>query len=407
MIEELPIREIRFRKIFDSRGNQTVEAEVHTDFSSGVASAPAGASTGATEVKAFPKDGIESGVKFFEQKLKNRLLGFNAYDQRGFDLTIRETDGTEYLENIGGNLSTALSIANARAVANYLGIPLYRYVGGSMCRDLPRPIGNVLGGGKHSVNGTTIQEFLVSSQARTFFESAYLNILVHHRIGKKLAEKFPDFSIGVGDERAWTASISDMEAIDIVKEAAYEVSSENKVKILLGMDFAASSFYKNGKYLYRSGPKTRDEQIDFAVSMSKDHGFYFIEDPMNEDDFQGYAEVTKKVRDRSLVVGDDLYTTNPERIAKGAEMNATNGVLIKVNQIGSLSRTYDAVETARKGGMKNTISHRSGETDDDFIAHLSVVFNSVLIKTGTIGGERLAKINELVRIEQEINEQGY
>ena len=407
MIEELPIRDILFRKIFDSRGNQTVEAEVHTDFSSGVASAPAGASTGATEVKAFPKEGIDSGIRFFEKSLKDKLVGFNAYDQRGFDLTIMDTDGTEYLENIGGNLSTAMSIANARAVSNYLGIPLYRYLGGAMCRDLPRPIGNVLGGGKHSVNGTTIQEFLVSSQGKTFFESAYSNILVHRRIGKKLSEKFPKFSIGVGDERAWTASISDLEAIDIVKEAVSEISSENKMKILIGLDFAASSFYENGKYIYRSGPKSRDEQIDFAISMSRDHGFYFIEDPMNEDDFEGYAEVTKKVRDRALVVGDDLYTTNPDRIGKGVEMKATNGVLIKVNQIGSLSRTFDAVEVAGKGGLKNTISHRSGETDDDFIAHLSVVFNSVLIKTGTIGGERLAKINELVRIEQEINEQGY
>lgn len=407
MIEELPIKEILLRKIFDSRGNLTVEAEVHTDFSDGVASAPAGASTGATEVKAFPKDGIDAGFRFFEEKIRDKLLGFNSYNQRGLDSLIMETDGTEYLENLGGNLSTAISIANARAVSNYLGIPLYRYMGGAMCRELPRPMGNVIGGGKHSRNGTTIQEFLVSSQGKTFFESAYYNILVHRRIGELLSGKFPKFSVGVGDERAWTASVSDAEAIDIVKTAAAEISSDKKVKILLGMDFAASSFYNNGKYDYREGKKTRDQQIDYAISMSKEHGFYFIEDPMYEDDFEGYAEVTKKVKDRSLVVGDDLYTTNPQRIQKGIEMGSTNGVLIKVNQIGSLSRTSDAVEVSRKGGMINTISHRSGETTDDYIAHLSVVYNSRFIKTGTIGGERLAKINELVRIEEELSRQGY
>ena len=407
MIEELPIRDVLIRKIFDSRGNLTVEAEVHTDFSEGVASAPAGASTGATEVKAFPSEGIDAGLKFFTQKLLSKLIGFNAYDQRGFDTLIMETDGTEYLENLGGNLSTALSIANARSVSNYLGIPLYRYMGGAMCRELPRPMGNVIGGGKHSVNGTTIQEFLVSSQGKTFLDSAYYNILIHRRIGQLLAEKFPKFSVGVGDERAWTASVSDEEAIEIVKKAAGEISSQHKVKVLLGMDFASTSFYENGKYQYRGGPKTRDQQIDYAISMSRDHGFYFIEDPMYEDDFEGFAEVTKKVRERSLVVGDDLYTTNPERIKKGIELGSSNGVLIKVNQIGSLTRTFDAVDVSRKGGLINTISHRSGETTDDYIAHLSVVFNSKFIKTGTIGGERLAKLNELVRIEEELNEQGY
>lgn len=404
MINELPIDDIRVRKIIDSRGNFTVEADIIIEDIMGRCSAPSGASTGETEVHAFPKDGPDASLSFFEEKLRSKLVGFNALDQTGFDRIIAETDGTEYLENVGGNLSTALSIANAKAVANYLGLPLYSYIGGSFSRSLPRPMGNVIGGGKHSVNGTTIQEFLVSAQAETFLQSAYINARTHKRIGEILSERLKGVSVGLGDEKAWTASISDSDAIDIVTQAANEISAQFHVKILKGVDFAATSFYENKKYQYRSGPKSRDEQIDFAVSFSKDYRFYFIEDPLMDSDFDGFAEITAKVSDRSLIVGDDLYTTNPERLKKGIQKKSTNGILIKVNQIGSLTKTAETVRLATAAGIRNTVSHRSGETTDDFAAHLSVAFGSIFIKTGTIGGERLAKLNELIRIEEEINQ---
>lgn len=401
MAGDFEIVDAKVRKILDSRGNPTVEAEIYLPFSMGRTSAPSGASTGATEVASFPKNGPDDSIKFFNSKVRSAIVGFNAMDQRTFDKLLAELDGSGNFSNMGGNLSTALSLANAKAVAGSLGIPLYGYVGGAMKFRFPHPIGNVLGGGKHSMNGTTIQEFLVSSQGKTIYESIYTNSLVHKRIGKLLEEKLPNQSIGVGDERAWTANISDEEAIDIVKKASKEISQEKKIEIKMGADFAASSFYKDGKYHYKSRSLDQGEQVDYAVKLSKEHGFYFIEDPMDEADFDGFAMITKEVGNRSLIVGDDLYTTNPERIKKGIEKKSTNAVLIKVNQIGTLSRTQDAVDMATSAGWKNVISHRSGETDDDFIAHLSIAFGSELIKTGTIGGERLAKLNELVRIQED------
>ncbi len=402
MLSHIPILDVRARKVIDSRGNYTVEASVILDYSTGVCSAPSGASTGATEMQAFPKGGADESLKFFEKNLRDKLTGFNALDQAGLDTLIREVDGSEYLSNLGGNLATAISLANAKAVAASLDIPLYRYVGGALARSLPRPMGNVIGGGRHSQNGTTIQEFLVSAQAKTFIESAYLNTRVHKRIGELLSEKLKGVSVGVGDERAWTASISDMEAVDIVTQAAGEVSSEHKVKVLLGVDFAATEFFKDGKYHYRNEVKTRDEQIEFANHFSKDLGFYFIEDPIEDTDFQGFAEVTRRARERSVIVGDDIYTTNPERLRKGVELKSSNGILIKVNQIGTLTSTQETVNIAREAGIRRTVSHRSGETTDDFIAHLSVAFGAEFIKSGTIGGERLAKLNELIRIEEDL-----
>lgn len=402
MLSHIPILDVRARKVIDSRGNFTVEAMVILDYSTGVCSAPSGASTGATEMKAFPKGGPDESIVFLEKNLREKLVGFNALDQSGLDTLLRETDGTEYLSNLGGNMATAISMANAKAVASALDIPLYRYVGGALAGSLPRPMGNVIGGGRHSKNGTTIQEFLVSTQAKTFMESAYVNTRVHKRIGELLSEKLKGVSVGVGDERAWTASISDMDAVDTIKQAVNDISSEFKVKILLGVDFAATEYFSNGKYHYRKEDKSRDEQIDYAQYFSKDLGFYFLEDPMEDTDFEGFAEVTKRVRDRSVVVGDDIYTTNPERLRKGVELKSSNGILIKVNQIGTLTSTQETVNIARDAGISRTVSHRSGETTDDFIAHLSVAFGAEFIKTGTIGGERLAKLNELIRIEEDL-----
>lgn len=400
-MENIGIVDSKITKIFDSRGNPTVEATIFLDYSSGTASAPAGASTGKTEVKAYPDNDINKSVDFYNNHVKTALHGFNAMNQGAFDQLLHELDGTEDFSNMGGNLATALSMANAKAVSNYLDIPLYRYVGG-LNPTIPRPMGNIIGGGKHSKNGTTIQEFLVSSQGKTFYDSVFYNILVHRRVGEKLSEKLEGQSVGLGDEKAWTADVSDEEAIEIIKSAAGEISSENKIRIYMGVDFAADSFHENGKYNYKKSVKTRDEQIDYAISLNKNHGFYYIEDPLYDNDFEGFAEITKKIGKNAMVVGDDLYTTNANRIQKGIELKSTNAVLIKVNQIGTLSDTVTSVKLATKNSMDTVVSHRSGETTDDFIASLAIAFNSRFIKTGTIGGERLAKLNEVIRIEEDL-----
>ena len=399
-MQDFSIKDVRVRKVLDSRGNFTIEAEVVLSGAVGIASAPAGASTGATEVVAFSAKGIDSSLDFFNRHVKNAVIGFNARNQAELDSLLGDIDGTDNFSQLGGNMATAISIASAKASANLLGIPLYAYVGGTLTRSIPRPMGNVIGGGKHSRNGTTIQEFMVSSQGKTFLDSIYLNALIHRRIGEILSENLKGQSVGVGDERAWTANISDEAAIDTVKQAASEISKAHGVKVLLGVDFAATSFFENGKYVYKKGKITRDEQIDYAESLVRDHNFYFIEDPLEENDFDGFAILTGRIGSDALVVGDDLYTTNEKRIMKGIEKKSSNAVLIKVNQIGTLSATYRAVEAAKKAGMKNVISHRSGETTDNFIAHLAVAFGSVFIKSGTIGGERLAKLNELAGIEE-------
>ncbi len=402
MIKGFEIRDVKVRKVLDSRGRYTIEAEIFLDGASGRCSAPSGASTGATEVIAFSNKGIDSSIEFFNSSVKSSLIGRNSFDQVGFDRLLMDLDGTYNFGLLGGNMATALSVANAKACASKLGIPLYSLVGGSFVKKIPFPLGNVIGGGKHSTNGTTIQEFHVAARGDTFLKSIYVNSLVHRKIGEMLSAKLPNVSIGVGDERAWTASISDEEAIDILKAATSETAEETGVKIDLGMDLAATSFYEKGKYVYRDSKKSEDEQIDYVKSLVNEHGFALVEDPLYEDAFEGFAEITKAVGGKCLIVGDDLYTTNSKRIERGIEEKSTNAILVKVNQIGTLTATYEAVDLATRAGMQNVVSHRSGETTDDFIAHLAVAFSSSYIKSGVLGGERLSKLNELVRIEEEL-----
>ncbi len=394
------IEDIIPRKIIDSRGNPTIEIEVFT-ISGGYGrfGAPSGASTGKHEVVAFPKGGVDASIEFLEEKVIPELIGHDAMDQRFIDTMIKEIDGTPNLSNIGGNAAVALSIANAKAAANAVGIPLYAYVGGMLAKEIPKPLGNVLGGGKHAVGGTTIQEFLVATMSDDVVKNVITNAKVHKRVGKKLKEKIGG-AIGVGDERAWVAAIGDKEAIEIVHSAAEEISSEEDVEIKIGIDFAASSYYKNGKYIYRDMELSPEEQIEFVESLVDEYGVFILEDPLHEEDFEGFAELTKRIGMKALVVGDDLFVTNVERIMRGIEMGAANAVLIKPNQIGTLSDTYDAVKLARENGYSTIISHRSGETEDPAIAHLGVAFGCEFIKTGTIGGERTAKLNELIRIQE-------
>ena len=372
MDNQFEIESSSMRLVLDSRGNRTVEATIRLKGgASGTCAAPSGASTGATEVKSFRNSSSEESVKYFNSMVRKAIEGFHGLNQAGFDDLLKKIDGTGDFSAMGGNASTALSIALAKAVSSQAGIPLYRYAGGSIRGRMPKPLGNVIGGGKHAINGTTIQEFFISNDARSFLHAMEFNVAVHKRIGQLARDIFKDTSIGVGDEKAWSLSIDDTKAMEMLKQASKEVSHEMKANPILGLDAAASSFFENGKYVYRDHKKTRDEQIDFIIQSHKDFGISVIEDPMNEDDFEGHSVITKAIGDKSLIVGDDLYTTNAARIKEGIKLKATNAVLIKVNQIGTLTDTWDAVRTATEASMRNVISHRSGETEDTFLAHLS------------------------------------
>ncbi len=395
------IEDIAIRKILDSRGNATVEVEVYTLNGYGRAAAPAGKSTGKHEVRAFPVGGVDAGIKYFKERMEN-FIGMDATQQKDIDALLHEIDGTPNFSMLGGNIAVAFSLAVAKAAASSLGLPLYQYLGGAYASNIPKPVGNVLGGGKHAVGGTTIQEMLSVSLSDSAKDNVFANAEVHKLLGKKLQQKFPNMSIGVGDERAWIAPMDDVEAIELVVEAINEVKSEFGIDIKPALDFAASSFYKNGKYVYRDRELTTDEQIDFVEELVKEFGIYIVEDPLHEDDFDGFAELTRRIGHIAYVVGDDLFVTNVDRIKMGIRKGAANAVLIKPNQIGTLTDTYNAIKTAKESGYATVISHRSGETCDASIAHIGVAFGCEFIKTGTIGGERIAKLNELIRIEEEI-----
>jgi len=394
------IIDARARKILDSRGNETVEVEIFTEYGMGQASAPSGASKGKTEVLDFPQGGVDSSLRSFKTKISAKLIGMDPLDQAGIDSLLEKIDGTPNFSEIGGNLATAISMAVAKASADELGIPLFRYLGGVNYR-IPVPLGNVVGGGKHAVNGTTIQEFLVATHSDDIFTSIKTNAQVHKRI-KEIAAKELDIPIGMGDEKAWVLPFDDEKVLSLIGEVVDEVSSKTGLEIEKGIDLAASNFYSNGSYIYKNGKLSREEQIDFVEGIVKDRGFTIIEDPFDEEDFDSFAELTKRVGDRALIVGDDIYTSSASRLEKGIEKGASNAILLKPNQVGTISRLLATFRLARENGMAVVVSHRSGETTDAFIAHLAVALGAEYIKTGTVGGERIAKLNELVRIQEEM-----
>jgi enolase len=394
------IIDARARKILDSRGNETVEVEIFTEYGMGQASAPSGASKGKTEVLDFPQGGVDSSLRSFKTKISAKLIGMDSLDQAGIDSLLEKIDGTPNFSEIGGNLATAISMAVAKASADELGIPLFRYLGGVNYR-IPVPLGNVVGGGKHAVNGTTIQEFLVATHSDDIFTSIKTNAQVHKRI-KEIAAKELDIPIGMGDEKAWVLPFDDEKVLSLIGEVVDEVSSKTGLEIEKGIDLAASNFYSNGSYIYKNGKLSREEQVDFVEGIVKDRGFTIIEDPFDEEDFDSFAELTKRVGDRALIVGDDIYTSSASRLEKGIEKGASNAILLKPNQVGTISRLLATFRLARENGMAVVVSHRSGETTDAFIAHLAVALGAEYIKTGTVGGERIAKLNELVRIQEEM-----
>lgn len=396
------IVDIELREILDSRGNPTVEADVYVEGGFGRFSAPSGASRGKNEVVPFPKGGVGAGIEFFMDNALEELIGMDGAFQDEVDHVLKEADGTGNFSKMGGNVAVSVSVAVAKAVADAYDLPLFRYIGGIFNPAIPSPFGNVLGGGKHAVGGTVIQEFLSVALEGDAFERIYANALVHREVKEALKKRFPDAAIGKGDEGAWTAKLSDEEALSIVKGAVEKVSDDMGLRMAVGLDLAASEFYRKGRYFYREKSLTPEEQVYYVAELIDRYQLYSVEDPLQEEDFKGFAELTSMVGKKCLVVGDDLFVTSPARVKKGIEMGAANAVLVKLNQIGTLTDTLQTVRMAHSGGLKTIVSHRSGETEDSAIAHLAVGVGALGIKTGAVGGERTAKLNELVRIEEEL-----
>jgi enolase len=392
------IREIQLRTILDSRGNPTVEADVLTENGFGRAAAPSGASTGRYEARVRP---AEEAVKNAVRNVVPPLMGEDAADQVLIDGILRESDGTRDFSAIGANVAVAISLANAGAAASAMGMELFRYLGGAFTAGTPLPLGNVIGGGAHAPDATDIQEFLVvPTGARSAFEAISANAAVHRKVRELL--KKAGKTAGKGDEGAWAPSIPDVRAFEIVTEAAAAVSDELSVAVRVGIDMAASQLWdeKEGKYRYRESALTTEEQVAYVADLVERFGLIYVEDPLHEEDFAGFADLTGRVGDRCLVCGDDLFVTQSDRIAKGIDEGAGNCVLIKPNQVGTLTETFEAIRLAHTNGLDTVMSHRSGETTDTAIAHLATAFECIFLKTGVVGGERTAKLNELVRIEE-------
>jgi len=395
------------RKLFNSRGQETVEVDIITTDGFGRAAAPAGASKGKAEVISYPKGGVNAAIKTLEELVAPELIGMDAEEQNEVDALLHEIDGTDNFANVGGNTVFAISVANAEAAATSYDLPLFQYLSGYLGNDLPYPLGNVLGGGKHAIGKTTdIQEYLVIPfKARSFSEAANANIRVHEKIGVSLKKADPNFTGGRGDEGAWAPNIENEAALKIVAKACEEVSAEMDIECRPCLDVAASSFYdpKKGFYVYSMEGKKRDsgEQLEFMLRLIEDYNLAYVEDPFDEDDYESFAELTKKVKN-CLICGDDLFVTNRERLTKGIKMCAGNSLIIKTNQIGTLTNAWETTRLAKRAGYVPVMSHRSGETTDTHIAHLAVGFSCPVIKTGVLHGERVAKINELIRIEENL-----
>ena len=397
------IDELRGRLVLDSRGDLTVEVEVRSGTAWGRAAAPSGASTGTYEVKAWAPGGAPAALKQLP-RVASALHGASAEDQAGVDERLHAVDGTKDFSGIGGNLAVAVSLAAARCSATLAGKPLFASLGGA--KGMPRSLGNMIGGGRHAVGGTSIQEFLSTATAPRVADAVFANARVHRQVRDRLQKELPGSALGRGDEAAWVAPIDDARALEILASVTAEVSKETGVECRPSLDVAASELWKDGKYRYRSQSRDAQEQVDFLAGLAEEHALASLEDPLREDDFGGFAEITRRVGKKCLIVGDDVFATSVERLQRGIDEGAANAILVKPNQCGTLTGTKAAVDLAHRHGYRTVMSHRSGETTDDAIAHLAVAFGCWGIKTGAVGGERIAKLNELIRIEEQVRGYG-
>jgi len=410
------IEEIWAREILDSRGNPTVEAEVTLETGeTGRAAVPSGASTGVNEAvelrdgdkSRYLGKGVSNAIDNIIHKIALELEGTDALDQTIIDETLILLDGTENKSKLGANAILAVSLATARAAATYLQMPLYRYIGGTNAKTLPTPMMNIINGGSHADNNVDFQEFMiVPVGAEKFSEALRAGAEVFHTLKKVLGSR--GYSTAVGDEGGFAPNLkSNEEAVETILEAIEKAGYEAGKDILIALDPAASEFYKDGNYVFHKSDGrslSSTEMADYWIDWTEKYPIISIEDGMAEDDWDGWVNLNQKVGDRVQLVGDDLFVTNVKFLQKGIDLGAANSILIKVNQIGTLTETLDAIELAKTNGMTSVISHRSGETSDTFIADLSVATNAGQIKTGSLSrSDRIAKYNQLLRIEEDLD----
>jgi enolase len=416
------IIDVRARQILDSRGNPTVEAEVITEHGIlGRAAVPSGASTGAHEAvelrdgdkKAYMGKGVLKAVSHINKDIADRIIGMDVHEQNEIDRMMLKLDGTENKSSLGANAILAVSMACAKAAAQDSGMALYRYIGGVNANTLPIPMMNILNGGAHADNSIDFQEFMIMPvHANSFSEALQMGTEIFHHLKAVLKQK--GYSTNVGDEGGFAPNIpSNEEAIETVLKAIEEAGYKPGKDIYIAMDAATTEFYdeKTGLYRFKKSDNREMDSSGMVAYWKEWIGKYpiiSIEDGMAEDDWKGWAELTSEIGSKVQLVGDDLFVTNSKRLSKGIEKGVANSILVKVNQIGSLTETIDAVNLATRNAYTNVISHRSGETEDTTIADLSVALNSGQIKTGSASRtDRIAKYNQLLRIEEELGKNAY
>ena len=412
---EATIEDIVAREILDSRGRPTVEAEVHLSSGAfGLAQVPSGASTGTFEAHELRDEdknryggkGVLTAVRNVREKIAPSLIEYDALDQATVDLKMIERDGSANKKNLGANAILAVSLATAKAAADELQIPLYRYLGGPMSNVLPVPMMNVINGGEHADNNVDFQEFMIMPVgADSFAEALRWGAEVFATLGKVLKDKGL-LSGGVGDEGGYAPDLgSNEEALEILMTAIEKAGYKPGEQIALAMDVAASEFYSDGKYTYDGKEHSPEEFIGYLAQLVQKYPIISIEDGLDEEDWSSWKQLTEKIGSQVQLVGDDLFVTNPERLQKGIEQGTGNAILIKLNQIGTLTETLETIDLATRNGYRSVISHRSGETEDTTIADLAVATRAGQIKTGSLcRSERVAKYNRLLRIEEELGD---
>lgn len=406
----MKITDIKAREILDSRGNPTVEVDVILENKIvGRASVPSGASTGEREAlemrdgeKRYNGKGVLNAVSNVNEKIKPVVIGMDVFEQEEIDKKMIELDGTKTKSNLGANAILGVSMAVLKAAATAKGMPLYKYVGDG--KKLPVPMVNILNGGAHADNKLDFQEFMIIPQRDTIKERIRVGAEVFHALKSVLNKK--SLSTGVGDEGGFAPDLnSNIEGFELIMEAIKLAGYTPGVDVMLAIDVAASEFYNNGKYNLVGEKRnlTTDELIEFYKELVSKYPIISIEDPVDENDWEGFAKITKELGDKVQLVGDDLFVTNKECLQKGIDMKAGNAIILKVNQIGTITETIETINLARKNGYKTIISHRSGETEDTTIADLAVGLNLEQIKTGSMSRtDRVCKYNELIRIEEEL-----
>ena len=420
MKEFLAIENVKALEILDSRGNPTVQVEVETEGGFiGVASVSSGASTGSFEAvelrdgdkNRYKGKGVQKAVENVNKKISKEIIGMNVYEQKNIDETMIKLDDTPNKSNLGANAILGVSLAVAKAAAESLGMDLYEYIGGKQAKDLPVPMMNILNGGKHSDNNISIQEFMIMPIGDiTFAERLRRGAEIYHTLKSVLKEK--GFSVAVGDEGGFAPNLENEEqALDVIIEAIKKAGYEPKKDIVLAVDIASTEMYDEAKKIGESGyyfwktkhMKTKDEMVEYLVELCDKYPIASIEDGLAEEDWDTWKVLTEKLGDKIQLVGDDLFVTNMQRLNRGIEKNVANAILIKPNQIGTLTETLDTIELAKKHGYRTVISHRSGETEDTTIADIAVATNAGQIKTGApCRTDRVAKYNRLLRIEENI-----